>query len=106
MTLLPEPLNFDWDVANQEKNWISHSVTMKEIEDVFFDQYSQVYPDPAHSHTETRKVIVGSTNGGRELFIVFTIRNEKVRVISARDLNKRKERDLYEKTPYSPPFRK
>jgi len=33
------------------------------------------------------------------LSIVYTIRNKQVRVISARDLNKRREADLYEKAP-------
>jgi len=104
MSILRVPLEFDWDEANQSKNWINHEVTREEIEEAFSDDYSQIYPDPAHSTTEVRKVIVGSTKLGRLLFIVFTLREEKVRVISARDLNKRKESNLYEKTPYSPPL--
>ncbi|MBI2414248.1 BrnT family toxin [candidate division WWE3 bacterium] len=41
---------------------------------------------------------IGNTGIGRLLFIVFTLRGRKVRVISARDSNK-KERKLYEKIP-------
>lgn len=46
---------------------------------------------------EIRKIVVGSTKEGRILFIIYTIRSNKVRIISARDLNKKKEEGLYEK---------
>ena len=99
MIIIKEPLEFEWDDANQDKNWIKHEVSMTEAEEVFLDRNKQEYPDPGHSGKEERKVIVGETKHGRLLFIVFTIRNSKVRVISVRDLRKRKERDLYEKAP-------
>jgi hypothetical protein len=52
-------------------------------------------PDEVHSKVEARYYVLGQTNAGRRLFIVFTIRNEKIRVISARDMSKR-ERMIYE----------
>jgi len=39
----------------------------------------------------------GQTLAGRRLFIAFTIGEDKIRVISARDMNK-KERNIYEQT--------
>jgi len=39
---------------------------------------------------------MGKTKQGRLLFVVFTIRRKKIRIISARDTN-RKEELLYEK---------
>lgn len=90
-------VEFEWDRGNKEKNQKKHQVSITEIEEVFFDDDKQEYPDPNHSQTEIRKIIVGSTNHGKLLFIVYTVRNQKVRVISARDLNKKKEEDLYEK---------
>jgi len=38
---------------------------------------------------EDRYLVVGNTAQGRKLFIVFTQRKQKIRVISARDLNKK-----------------
>ncbi|HEX7017741.1 MAG TPA: BrnT family toxin [Patescibacteria group bacterium] len=101
MNELPEPLIFEWDEGNEQKNWRKHNVTIEEAEQVFFDESKLIYPDPTHSEVEPRKIIVGKTLNGRNLFIVFTLRNNKVRVISARDLNKRKEKSLYEKTPHT-----
>ena len=40
---------------------------------------------------------LGETDIGRLLFVVFTIRNNLIRVISARDMNRR-ERKVYEKS--------
>ena len=51
--------------------------------------------DPRHSDDEQRYVALGTTNEGRRLFVSFTIRRNRVRVISARPMS-RKERAVYE----------
>ena len=90
-------VEFEWDGGNAEKNWIRHKVSAKECEEVFFDTEKREYPDPKHCEKEPRKVITGKTKKERLLFIVYTVRNKYIRIISARDLNKRKEANLYEK---------
>ena len=45
---------------------------------------------------EERFLIIGKTKKGRLLYQIFTIRGDKIRVISSRDINK-KEVGLYEK---------
>lgn len=51
--------------------------------------------DPRHSDDEHRYVALGTTSEGRRLFVSFTIRRNRVRVISARPMS-RKERAVYE----------
>lgn len=97
MITIKKTVSFEWDKGNSQKNWQKHGVTQKEAEEIFLDPHKQDYPDPRHSKNELRKIIVGKTFEGRELFVVYTIRDKTIRIISARDLNKRKERDLYEK---------
>lgn len=46
---------------------------------------------------EERFILIGKTKKERVLFVVFTKRETRIRIISARDLN-RKEGILYEKT--------
>ncbi len=89
---------FVWDQGNKTKNWLKHDVTPDESEQVFFDENRQEYPDPVHSSAETRSIVVGMTNNKRLLFIVYTERDNKIRIISARDISDRRERKLYEKT--------
>ena len=90
--------DFEWDQHNVNKNYTKHGVSEKEAEEVFFDSKAKSYPDPIHSHKETRKIIIGKTGLGRILFVVYTIRKNKIRAISARDIKKRKEGKLYEET--------
>lgn len=75
-------------------NWITHEVTTTECEQIFFNQPLIVASDVAHSEMEDRYFILGQTDAGRELFLVFTLRGELIRVISTRDMS-RKERKVY-----------
>lgn len=95
MKTLPEPVEFDWDKGNFDKNFIKHKVTSKEAEEVFIN-LKFIFEDEKHSLTESRYMIWGETNEGRKLSIFFTIRDKRIRVISARDMHK-KERREYEK---------
>lgn len=54
----------------------------------------KILKDILHSGAEHRYVLIGNTKKSRLLFVVFTVRREKLRIISARNLNK-KERTLY-----------
>lgn len=75
---------------------IKHRVTNTECEEVFFDPHKRVLQEVLRggaSGQEKRSIVIGRTKEERTLYIVFTFRREKVRVISARDLN-RKERGL------------
>ncbi len=92
---------FDWDEANTEKNWRKHKVYYKEVEQVFFNEPFNIERDKKHSQVEDRFVILGITHERRKLSVVFTLRKNKVRVISARDQD-RKERRVYEKIKTNP----
>lgn len=87
---------FVWDQGNQSKNWLKHHVTSTEAEEPFFDPMRKEFADPVHSKLETRHIIIGQTNKRRLLYVAYTLRANKIRVISARDTNN-KERSLYEK---------
>ncbi len=92
---LDECTGFEWDDGNSEKNWITHGVACGEGEEVFFNVPLILAPDREHSEVEERYYGLGVTNAGRALFVVFTIRGDLVRVISARDMSRR-ERQIYE----------
>ena len=93
--MLGETDGFEWDEGNILKNWEKHSVSHLEAEQVFFNQPLLVYSDDQHSASENRWYVLGKTDAQRPLFVVFTLRGTKIRVISARDMN-RKERKIYE----------
>ena len=90
----PEFAGFDWDVGNREKN-LKHGVFASECEQVFFNEPLLILDDPKHSEAEDRFAAFGQTDNGRVLVVVYTKRADRLRVISARDMN-RKERVFYE----------
>jgi uncharacterized DUF497 family protein len=83
---------FEWDETNTHKNWERHGVTPEEAEDVFFNEPLVVLSDVQHSRREKRYYALGRTDGGRYLFVAFTIRGSLLRVISVRDMNRRERR--------------
>ena len=95
MVVIKEPVEFDWNKWNIGKNK-KHGVDEKEAEEIFQDERKVTFKDRVHSDFEERFRVIGKTKCKRLLFVVFTIRKEKVRIISARDINK-KEVFLYEK---------
>ena len=87
---------FDWDEGNLYKNEKKHGIKWQEIEEIFFNEPLLIYEDEKHSQSENRCYVLGRTDENQRLFVVFTKRNCKIRVISARMMNK-KERKIYER---------
>lgn len=92
---LSQIIGFDWDENNREKNWEKHGVLASECEEAFFNLPLLLQSDPSHSQKEPRYYVLRHTIADRRLFIAFTVRQNKIRVISARDMS-RKERSIYE----------
>ncbi len=96
MKKLPRPITFEWDTGNKDKNWQKHKVDAKEAEEVFFNKPFLSVLDEKHSGKELRFQALGETNDNRKLFVSYTIRSNKIRIISIRDMNK-KEKNIYDK---------
>ena len=97
MKLFPEFSGFEWDQGNREKNWQRHKVAWWECEEVFFNQPLYVLVDQRHSLKEERSYALGKTHNDRLLFIVFTRRKSRIRIISARDMSKKERKVYFEK---------
>lgn len=89
-------VEFEWDEGNRNKIYDRHGITTEEAESVFEDQNAVVVSDVRHSQIEERFIIVGRNFGEKGMHIVFTMRKDKIRVISARKMHK-KEVLRYEK---------
>jgi hypothetical protein len=88
-------IGFQWDRGNLDKNLAKHRVENWECEQIFFNAPLIVLEDTSHSRSEKRWAAFGRTDAGRLLVVIFTKRGKLIRVISARDMNK-KEREFYE----------
>ncbi|MBU1472918.1 BrnT family toxin [Patescibacteria group bacterium] len=87
--------NFEWDRGNLDKSYQKHGIIPNEAEEVFLDERVIIVRDIKHSQKENRFIVIGKTTEKKILFVVFTLRKDTVRIISARPAN-RKERGKYE----------
>src|SRR3989339_54777 len=86
---------FEWDKGNLE--YIKkHKVGYKECEEVFLNKQLIILGDNKHMIYEERFKVFGRSSRGRHLAIVVTIRENKIRIIMARDQNKKERGDLNE----------
>lgn len=89
---------FEWDKGNIDKSYEKHSITPNETEEVFIDENIWFQDDVDHSQDEERFTAIGKTSQKRVLFVVFTIRGAKIRIISARRANIKERREYEERT--------
>ncbi len=98
MRILPEPIIFQWDDDNIQKNLKKHNVATQEAEEIFVLEPFLINEDLKHAtHKEQRFNGLDQTRGKRKLFVAFTVRSGQVRIISVRDM-KKKERKHYEES--------
>ncbi len=87
-------MDFEWDPHKVEINLRKHGVSFTEAGTVFGDDFAVAVPD--HSKTEDRYITVGWSKRGRLLIVSHTDRrDERIRIISARELT-RSEQKAYE----------
>lgn len=94
MLKLDKYSGFEWDKGNIDKSYQKYGITPNESEEAFLDEKLIILKDFEHSGKEKRYSLIGKTNVGKILFVVFTLRSKKIRIISARIANK-KERKRY-----------
>jgi uncharacterized protein len=98
MNLLPAIVEFEWNAGNRDKNKTTHKVEWWECEEVFFNYPLFTSSDVKHSEHEKRAYAFGHTTNDRLLAIVYTVRGNKIGVISAREMNKKEKMAYHEKS--------
>ena len=88
--------SFQWDKGNIDKSYQKHGITPNESEEAFLDAKAIILKDIKHSSKEKRYSLIGRTTVNKLLFVVFTLRENKIRIISARKANE-KEKGKYAK---------
>ena len=89
-------MSFEWEPAKAAQNIRRHrGVTFEEASTVFDDPFAVTMPDPEHSEGEERYLKLGYSTRQRLLVVSYTERQERTRIISARQAT-RTERRIYE----------
>jgi uncharacterized DUF497 family protein len=72
----------EWDETKNQRNIKKHGISFQTAALVFADEERIEYFDKLHSQDEERYVILGCVQG--ILYVVYTMRDECARLISAR----------------------
>ena len=91
-------LEFEWDEEKNLANIKKHGISFDVAKFVFNDENAIEIYDETHSVDEDRYIIIGIVN--KVLYVVYTVRNERIRVISARIANETERRLYYDKGFY------
>lgn len=89
-------LDFEWDDTKARANERKHGVSFAEAVSAFSDPLALTVPDQRHSAGESRLLCLGMSGDERLLVVCHTERDERIRIISARETT-RQERRFYER---------
>ena len=90
-------LRFSWDPRKAAANLRKHGVSFEEASTAFGDPLSLTIPDPDHSGSEERQILLGQSAAQRLLVVVHVERHgDELRIISARPATRRERRDYEE----------
>lgn len=87
-------MHFEWDLEKALANERKHGVSFAEATTCFFDPRQLAFYDPDHSDDEDRELLIARSERQRLLVVIYTVREESVRLISARRAS-RKEVTAY-----------
>lgn len=87
---------FEWDPRKAVANLRKHEVSFDEAATAFADPFGIVVDDPRHSTAEARVALLGHSESGRLLAVMFTERGDRIRLISARKATRREHRHYEE----------
>jgi uncharacterized protein len=81
-------MKFEWDENKNRINIHKHGVSFEEAKTCLFDEQALVFEDP-DCETENRWVLIGMNHEAKLLVVIYTLRGEQIRLISARKPTKK-----------------
>ena len=87
-------MDFEWDSAKEQANRRKHGVDFRTAAKVFLDPHVIEFDD-LNAAAELRFNAIGLVDG-RMLFVTYTMRDDVVRIISARGVEPHEKRKYHE----------
>jgi uncharacterized DUF497 family protein len=87
-------MDIEFDTAKAQSNLKKHGVRFEEAASCLFDAMALARED-SDAEGEARWVLLGMSSAGRLLAVVYTLRGDTPRLISARRATKKEEQDYY-----------
>jgi uncharacterized DUF497 family protein len=88
-------LELEWHDAKAEANWRDHGVSFELAKTVFNDPFAIERVDDREDYGEERFIIIGMAEGHILLFVAYTEREQRIRLISARRVTQYEQEDYF-----------
>lgn len=89
-------LQFEWDEEKEWSNYLKHWIRFNDAQMIWSDPYADEFYDDTHSLIEERFIRRGNHPTKGLLVVVFTERENTIRIISARKATKNEKEDYEE----------
>ena len=89
-------LEFEWHEAKAEANLQTHGLSFELAKTVFKDPFAIELVDDREDYGEERLVIIGMAEGHVLLFVAYTAREQRIRIISARRVTQHEQNDYFQ----------
>jgi uncharacterized protein len=83
-------MDFEFDAGKQVANLLKHGIDLNDAAYVFLDAHRFDAEDDRKNYGETRRITVGLVDG-RVWVVIYTLRADAIRLISARKANEREQ---------------
>ena len=87
-------VEFEWDAKKARST--THRVDFQEALTVFADPLARIFEDEEHSEEDGREIIIGHSVKRRVVLVCFTVRDRRIRIISARKATPAERKDYEE----------
>ncbi len=88
---------FEWDDQKAASNYVKHGVKFEAARGVFKDPFAVEQIDDRANYGEERFILIGMASG-RLLAVVYAMRGETIRIISARGAEPYEQRQYHEQS--------
>jgi hypothetical protein len=88
-------VEFEWNDAKAEANLQNHGISLNLARTVFKDPFAIERLDDREDYGEERFVIIGMAEGHVLLFVAYTEREGRIRMISARRATQHEQDDYF-----------
>jgi uncharacterized protein len=88
-------LEFEWHEAKAAANERTHGISFELARSVFKDPFAVELVDDREDYGEERFIIIGRTESRILLFVAFTERGQRIRIISARRVTQSEQNDYF-----------
>lgn len=94
-------MEFEWDESKRQRTLSQRGLDFRFAQRAFDDPFRLDRPDARRNYGEERRQIIGRIEG-RLYFVAYTMREDIVRIISARKAHDKEEKDYQDAVGQKP----